>query len=167
MNKMWVLLLPAAILSLGLSGCGPKTENVGAENVEAVVENLFEDLEESDYEELTGKEGEATPASTELPDWVQDRFQGYMTEGGYETLTGTAFYEISVKAFENHKSMDLENLEVQEKEGDYEIKGDLTIAAEGEETSIEIQGSAQTDQTGLVSYLDLSNISEIAEALQS
>ena len=63
--------------------------------------------------------------------------------------------------------MDLENLEVQEKEGDYEIKGDLTIAAEGEETSIEIQGSAQTDQKGLVSYLDLSNISEIAEALQS
>ena len=54
-----------------------------------------------------------------------------------------------------------------EKEENYEISGELTVSGQDGENTIQIQGSAQTDQEGLVSYLNISNMQEIAEAVQS
>lgn len=169
--KKILAILWAAALCLAFPGCSEGQMNNGTENVEAVVENLFQNLEESEYEELIGPDsGEAASenlVSTELPQWVQERFQEYMTEEGYEDLTGTAFYEISVKACENNWEMSLEHLDVQQVQGDYEISGELKLRGEESEESIGIEGSAQTDEKGQVSYLNISNMAEIAEAIQS
>ena len=48
MRKKFCVL--AAVLLAALQGCGGGQEDTGADNVEEVVENLFEDLEEAEYE---------------------------------------------------------------------------------------------------------------------
>ena len=47
------------------------------------------------------------------------------------------------------------------------ISGTLNLESESGADTIDIQGTAQTDDQGLVSYLDISNISEIIENLES
>lgn len=169
MRKKFCVL--AAVLLAALQGCGGGQEDTGADNVEEVVENLFEDLEEEEYEEIRGQaDGDSSAealASTELPQWVSERFQEYMTEEGYADLTGTGMYEIPVNAFAQDKEISLENLEIRQEEENYEISGELTVSGQGGENTIQIQGSAQTDQEGLVSYLNISNMQEIEEAVQS
>ena len=78
-----------------------------------------------------------------------------------------AFYEIPAKAYEAHKEMDLEDLDIQKDQDTYEISGTLNLESESGADTIDIQGTAQTDDQGLVSYLDISNISEIIENLES
>ena len=63
--------------------------------------------------------------------------------------------------------MSLEHLDVQQVQGDYEISGELKLRGEESEESIGIEGSAQTDEKGQVSCLNISNMAEIAEAIQS
>lgn len=90
-----------------------------------------------------------------------------MTGEGYASFTGTAFYEIPAKAYEAHKELDLENLNIQKEKDSYDISGKLTLESEEGTQSMDIQGTAQTDDQGLVSYLNISNISEIIESLES
>lgn len=163
-------VLSAAVLCLVFPGCSAGKINNGTENVEAVVDNLFQNLGKSEYEELIGpRSGETVSenlVTTELPQWVQERFQEYMTEEGYEDLTGTALYEIPVKAYENNREMSLEHLDVRQVQEDYKISGELKLSGGENEESIGIEGSAQTDGKGQVSYLNISNMAEIAEAIQ-
>ena len=95
------------------------------------------------------------------------KYEEDMTEEGYASFTGTAFYEIPAKAYEAHKELDLENLNIQKEEDSYDISGKLTLESEEGTQSMDIQGTAQTDDQGLVSYLNISNISEIIESLES
>ena len=90
-----------------------------------------------------------------------------MTQKAYEGMLQTALYEIPAKAFENGWEMELENLEVIQEGENYEITGNLKLQGEDTEKNVEIQGSAQTDQEGLVSYINISNIPDIMEAFQS
>lgn len=142
----------------------------GKENVEKIVENLFKDLDDSQYKALRQTDGEIvseTMASSPLPSWIEERFGEEMTEKGYKTFTETALYEIPAKAYENHKEMELNHLEIQKEENSYEISGELTLKSGEDTETIPIQGSAQTDEGGLVSSLNLRNLSEILEDFQS
>ena len=134
------------------------------------MENLFEDLDDSQYKALRQTDGQAASdsvTSTGLPQWVEERFKEDMTEERYASFTGMAFYEIPAKAYEAHKEMDLEDLDIQKDQDTYEISGTLNLESESGADTIDIQGTAQTDDQGLVSYLDISNISEIIENLES
>lgn len=170
MRKSKILLSGGVLLCLVLAGCGSFGNDSGEENVKDVVENLFEDLDDFQYEASRQTDGQAASdsvTSTGLPQWVEDRFQEDMTEEGYASFTGTAFYEIPVKAYEAHKEMDLEDLDIQKDQDSYEISGTLTLESGSGTETIDLQGTAQTDDQGLVSYLDISNISEIIESLES
>lgn len=170
MRKSKILLSGGVLLCLILAGCGSGGNDSGKENVKDVVENLFEDLDDSQYKALRQTDGQAASdsvTSTGLPQWVEERFKEDMTEEGYASFTGMAFYEISAKAYEAHKEMDLEDLDIQKDQDTYEISGTLNLESESGADTIDIQGTAQTDDQGLVSYLDISNISEIIENLES
>ena len=93
------------VLCLILTGCASGENNNGEENVKNIVENLFEDLDDSQYEALRQTDDQAVSdsvTSPDLPQWVEDRFKEDMTEEGYASFTGTAFYEIPAKAYEAH-----------------------------------------------------------------
>lgn len=175
MRKSKILLSGGVLLCLVLAGCGSGGNDSGEEdsgkgNVKDVVENLFEDLDDSQYKALRQTDGQAASdsvTSTGLPQWVEERFKEDMTEEGYASFTGMAFYEIPAKAYEAHKEMDLEDLDIQKDQDTYEISGTLNLESESGADTIDIQGTAQTDDQGLVSYLDISNISEIIENLES
>lgn len=170
MNKRSFFISGSVLLCLILTGCASGGNDNGEENIKNIVENLFEDLDDSQYEALRQTDGQAVSdslASSDLPQWVEDRFKNDMTDEGYGTFTGTAFYEIPVKAYEAHKEMGLEDLEIQKDGDSYEISGTLTMESGTDTESIGIQGTAQTDDQGLVSNLSISNISEIIESLES
>ena len=170
MRKSKILLSGGVLLCLVLAGCGSGGNDSGKENVKDVVENLFEDLDDSQYKALRQTDGQAASdsvTSTGLPQWVEERFKEDMTEEGYASFTGMAFYERPAKAYEAHKEMDLEDLDIQKDQDTYEISGTLNLESESGADTIDIQGTAQTDDQGLVSYLDISNISEIIENLES
>ena len=169
-RKVLSALLCAVMTISMLAGCGSGGNDSGKENVKDVVENLFEDLDDSQYKALRQTDGQAASdsvTSTGLPQWVEERFKEAMTEEGYASFTGMAFYEIPAKAYEAHKEMDLEDLDIQKDQDTYEISGTLNLESESGADTIDIQGTAQTDDQGLVSYLDISNISEIIENLES
>ena len=110
MRKSKILLSGGVLLCLVLAGCGSGGNDSGEKNVKEVVENLFEDLDDSQYEALRQTDGQAVSdsvTSTGLPQWVEERFKEAMTEEGYASFTGMAFYEIPAKAYESHKEMDL------------------------------------------------------------
>lgn len=170
MSKRKFFISGGVLLCLIFAGCGSGGTDSGEENVKDVVENLFEDLDDSQYEALRQTDVQAVSdsvTSTGLPQWVEDRFQEDMTEEGYASFTGTAFYEIPAKAYEAQKEMDLGDLNIQKDQDSYEISGTLTLEYGSGTETIDIQGTAQTDDQGLVSYLDISNISEIIESLES
>ena len=170
MSKRSFFISGGVLLCLSLTGCASGENNNGEENVKNIVENLFEDLDDSQYEALRQTDDQAVSdsvTSPDLPQWVEDRFKEDMTEEGYASFTGTAFYEIPAKAYEAHKELDLENLNIQKEEDSYDISGKLTLESEEGTQSMDIQGTAQTDNQGLVSYLNISNISEIIESLES
>ena len=126
MRKSKILLSGGVLLCLVLAGCGSGGNDSGKENVKDVVENLFEDLDDSQYEALRQTDGQAASdsvTSTGLPQWVEERFKEDMTEEGYASFTGMAFYEIPAKAYEAHKEMDLEDLDIQKDQDTYEISG--------------------------------------------
>ena len=123
MRKSKILLSGGVLLCLVLAGCGSGGNDSGKENVKDVVENLFEDLDDSQYEALRQTDGQAASdsvTSTGLPQWVEERFKEDMTEEGYASFTGMAFYEIPAKAYEAHKEMDLEDLDIQKDQDTYE-----------------------------------------------
>ena len=95
MRKSKILLSGGVLLCLVLAGCGSGGNDSGKENVKDVVENLFEDLDDSQYEALRQTDGQAASdsvTSTGLPQWVEERFKEDMTEEGYASFTGMAFY---------------------------------------------------------------------------
>lgn len=54
-----------------------------------------------------------------------------------------------------------------DQEDSYSFTGTLTLEKEGQESqSLSIEGSAQVDQDAKVSYISISNINEISQAIQ-
>lgn len=137
------------------------------QHIERIVNHLFSDISESDYEKLSETDWSADTG--QVPDWIKEKFQDDMTDQGFSDLLETAAYNLSVLAYANEKEMSLENLEIRLKDKNFEVEGQLTISdkQEGSEAvKIILNGSGQTDGDGLVSYINIANMDEISEAIK-
>ncbi len=137
------------------------------QHIERVVNHLFSDISESDYKKLS--ETDWSGDTEQVPDWIRENFEKDMTDQGFSDLLETAAYNLSVLAYVNEKEMTLENLEIRLKDKNFEMEGQLTISDKQEgakETEMIITGSGQTDEEGLVSYINIVNMDDIAEAVK-
>ena len=137
------------------------------QHIERIVNHLFSDISESDYKKLSETDWSAD--TEQVPDWIKEKFEKDMTEQGFSDLLETAAYNLSVLAYVNEKEMTLEHLEIRLKDKNFEVEGQLTISDKQEgakETEMIITGSGQTDEEGLVSYINIANMDDIAEAVK-
>ena len=167
-----ILVLLVMIVPL-MTGCGLQKKVDGTGTIQTFVTNLFTDISESEYKEFKDAGDTGTDLltdSSELPGWIETRFKENMAEEGYEVFVETAAYYIPVLSYENNKAMKLENLEIKETEEDYDICGVLTVSDKDDASkSVEItlKGSAQVDEEGRISYINIFNIDEaVSEILQ-
>lgn len=146
------------------------TQDENTQRIERIVNNIFSDINESDYRELSKAETDEYTDATQLPNWIKERFQNDMTDQGFSTLLETAAYNISVLGYVNEKEMKLENLEINLNDNGYEFEGQLHISDKQKESKtveITLKGSSQVNEEGLVSYINIVNMEEIVEAIKS
>ena len=170
-RKIPMILLLSAMFLLLMTGCGLQKKVDGTKEIEAFVNNLFTNISESEYKEFKESVDAGTDFLTEdseLPGWIKTRFEDKMSEEGYEVFIRTAAYYIPVLSYENNKVMKLEDLEIQETEESYDFSGKLSVSDEGDESNpaeITLKGSAQVNEEGKISYINIFNIDEAASAI--
>lgn len=70
-------------------------------------------------------------------------------------------------SWESGTDLELKDPQFSQQEDSYSFTGTLTLEKEGQESqSLSIEGSAQVDQDAKVSYISISNINEISQAIQ-
>lgn len=171
MKRMRILMIFILVISLMLlPACVSNKQEVGTENIKKVIENIFKNIDDSEYKEFQNSENVdflSAETEKELPAWIQERFEANMTETAYENLLGSGLYGMAVLTYTSDKKMQLEDLQMEEKDGYYEFLGQLAIDDGENRQTVKIEGSAQVDEKGLVSYLDISNLFEISEIMKS
>ena len=158
-----IYLTPVLLITLlAAGGCGAQTDEAESENVSLVLSNLFSSIDQEDFDAFNSWE-----AGTAAPDWIEEDFQNLMTEKCYDSALETGLFMIPVKAFQSGTDLDLTDPQLSQQEDSYSVTGTLTLEKEGQESqSLSIEGSAQVDQDGKVSYISISNMNEISQAIQ-
>ena len=160
-----IYLTPVLLITLlAAGGCGAQTDEAESENVSLVLSNLFSSIDQEDFDAFNSWE-----SGTAAPDWIEEDFQNLMTEKCYDSALETGLFMIPVKAFQSGTDLELElkDPQLSQQEDSYSFTGTLTLEKEGQESqSLSIEGSAQVDQDGKVSYISISNMNEISQAIQ-
>ena len=171
MKIKWILSL-CIIVIIGIISFAVyrMTHDENTECIEGIVNNIFSDIRESDYRELSKAETDGYTDISQIPNWIKERFQDNMTDQGFSTFLETATYNISVLGYVNEKEMKLEYLEIDSYDNGYEFEGRLHISDKQEKSKtaeIILKGSAQINEEGLVSYINIVNMDEIVEAIKA
>ena len=146
-------------------------ENEDFQHLNSLVQNLFTNIDESEYNEFNNVKDKSVDFfsdSSKVPEWIQIRFRDNMTEEGYKVFIETAMYNIPIIGYENNKNLKLENFKIKPSDKNYDFSGKLVVFSEEEQlekSEITITGSAQTNEEGKVSYINVFNMDEIIEAL--
>ncbi|HIZ66480.1 MAG TPA: hypothetical protein H9809_11400 [Candidatus Blautia pullicola] len=158
-----IYLTPVLLITLlAAGGCGAQTDEAESENVSLVLSNLFSSIDQEDFDAFNSWE-----SGTAAPDWIEEDFQNLMTEKCYDSALETGLFMIPVKAFQSGTDLELKDPQLSQQEDSYSFTGTLTLEKEGQESqSLSIEGSAQVDQDGKVSYISISNMNEISQAIQ-
>ncbi len=158
-----IYLTPVLLITLlAAGGCGAQTDEAESENVSLVLSNLFSSIDQEDFDAFNSWE-----SGTAAPDWIEEDFQNLMTEKCYGSALETGLFMIPVKAFQSGTDLELKDPQFSQQEDSYSFTGTLTLEKEGQESqSLSIEGSAQVDQDAKVSYISISNINEISQAIQ-
>lgn len=145
-----------------LSGCGIGSQNTAEKNLETVVANLFQELDQAEYEEYQKwlpMAGAIENTSKDMPRWIEKRFKPFMTQKAYDSLLQTSQYALPVLAYKTGKSVEWQtNVNVVKYDSGYDFKGTLLFDAD----TIEVEGSAQIDKSEKVSFIQVYNMPEIA-----
>lgn len=163
---IFVLLM---VMIFSIAGCEQKKED--SKYLKDLVNNLFTDLSESEYQEFhDAKEDQMDllADSKEIPQWMNVRFKENMTDEGYNIFVETATYNLPVLGYENKKELKLEDLKVEASVETYDFTGRLIVSSkedEAKKAEIFVQGSAQLNEEGLVQSINIFNMGEIADEI--
>lgn len=161
------LLVPAAVILL-LTSCG-QADQQPQKNMQAALEHLFTTVSEEEYasfEEPVSANGNQQVESQEIPEWAEERFASCVSETCFEKISGNGLLIIPLSAYESGKTLSLEELSIQLKNGYYEFQGTVEIIGEGKSEKADIHGSAQVDEEEKVSDLQLSDAEKILEKIR-
>lgn len=163
MKEKWIICLFFVFI---LSGCSATLQDTYQKNIEMVVSNVFKQLDKTEYEEYQnwtqGSAGQVYVHNT-MPRWIEDRFEPYMTPKAYQNLLQTSLYSLPVFAYKAGLKMKLTVVQIDKKNGYYDFKGTLLINKD----AVGIEGSAQIDKKGKISFININNLSDIAERIHA
>lgn len=160
MKKAGIWAAVLFVVMLMTAGCGAKKQKEETAHLNRVMENIFKSTDEKEYQQ--------SEESTEVPAWVEERFQAHMTEKGYAVLTSTAVYNMAVLSYQNEKTMQIEDLSIEKKDNYYDLNWKVSVKDdEGKTESLPMEGSAQLDEEGLVNSLNITNLSELQKVIES
>lgn len=142
-----------------LNGCSNKAQNQASLNAEAFIKNLFRPLTASEYEAFQ----DWTADNKKIPPWFKERFQEKMSDEAYRQVLETGFYQLPVLVYKSKKELVLKELSLNTKETYTEFNGVLSIDNASE---ISLLGRMQFTSEGIVTYFEVDNISDLAEAIQ-
>ena len=167
--KIPMILCMVMMVVMMAAGCGMNLGNSKTKHIEKFLNVLFTDVDEKDYNEVIEAGGNFLPDDKFLPKWVEKGFKVHMTEEGFTSFCETASYHIPTLGFMYEKKLKLENLEITEAEKSYDFTGKLTITSKDDEekkSELTVEGFAQVDDKGLITYFDIFNINEIVTVIQ-
>lgn len=160
MKKAGIWAAVLFVVMLMTAGCGAKNQKEETAHLNRVMENIFKSTDEKEYQQ--------SEESTEVPAWVEERFQAHMTANGYAVLTSTAVYNMAVLSYQNEKTMQIEDLSIEKKDNYYDLNWKVSVKDDGGKTeSLPMEGSAQLDEEGLVNSFNIINLSELQKVIES
>lgn len=131
-------------------------------NLKRVVEGMFTELTDAEYENV--KEAELTASEnftlqSELPQWVTDRFKPYMTDECFDRFIASAQYDAPYMAYIHVIDLNVEDFKVTAGNGQYDFTA--MVSHNYLKDPVEISGSAQTDKNGKISSLEIRGYEDV------
>lgn len=146
------------LISLCITSSYPSKDIRAEKNINALLTNLFSDLDESEFAEY---EQWTDTGNDSVPDWILKRFKSHMTDSCFTAFMQTAEYGFIIKAYSESKLLQLNEVNVFDKGDYYEFNGSLNIG----DTELEVKGGVQTDKQGIIDWFTLYNIDDIVSEL--
>lgn len=143
------------------SGCTPK-KSTSEEHLAQLLISLFTPLTQEEYQQWE----EFTEETTQLsyPEWAETRFYPHMSDSAYESLLQTSTFTLPVLAYDSNSHPDLQNLSIQKGNNRYSFEGSLCLTKNKKDITLQIEGTAQTDNDGKITHLEFYRMDELIAA---